>query len=121
MSVIHVGHIRNNILSRFGNRVDVSDVVTASEEQREKSRLTRCLAALAIAELGDLDDQAAAQCVTDGTGDNGIDAVYFEPVERNCLMVQSKWISNGNGSADVGYVHKFIRGIRDLLEAKFES
>jgi hypothetical protein len=120
MSVIHVGHIKNNLLSRFGNLVDLSDITTAVEEQREKARLTRSLAAFSIAELSNLDDQAAAQCVTDGSGDNGVDSVYYDAAERNCLIVQSKWISSGNGSVDVGDVHKFIQGIRDLLEAKFD-
>ncbi len=120
MSVIHVGHIRNNLVSRFGNLVDLSDVTTAVEEQREKARLTRALAAFSIAELGNLDDLAAALCVTDGAGDNGIDSVYYDAAERNCLIVQSKWISTGNGSVEVGDVHKFIQGIRDLLEAKFD-
>jgi AIPR protein len=120
MSVIHVGHIKNNLLSRLGNLVDLSDVTTSVEEQREKVRLTRSLAAFSIAALGDLEDLAAAQCVTDGPGDNGIDSVYYDAAERNCLIVQSKWISSGNGSVEVGDVHKFVQGIRDLLEAKFD-
>jgi hypothetical protein len=120
MSVIHVGHIKNNVIARFGGIVDLSDVVTASDEQREKVRLTRSLAAFSIAELGNVDDLTAAQCVTDGSGDNGVDSVYYDAAERNCLIIQSKWISSGNGSVDVGDVHKFIQGIRDLLEAKFD-
>jgi hypothetical protein len=60
------------------------------------------------------------QCVTDGPQDNGIDSVYYDPVERNCLLVQSKWISSGNGSVEVGDVHKFVQGVRDLLDAKFD-
>lgn len=63
MSVVHVGHIRNNVIARFGEIVDLSDVVTASEEHREKVRLTRSLAAFSIAELGNVDDLTAAQCV----------------------------------------------------------
>lgn len=120
MSIIHVGHIKNSLFNRFGTLVDISDVVTSSEEQKEKARLTRCLAAFAIAELGKLDDQAAAQCVTDGPQDNGIDSLYYDPVERNCLLVQAKWISSGNGSVEVGDIHKFIQGVRDILDAKFE-
>jgi hypothetical protein len=120
MSVIHVGHIKNNILARFGTLVDLSDVQTAVEEQKENSRLTRGLAAFAVAELSGVDDIAAAQAVTDGTGDNGIDAVYYDPAEKNCICVQSKWISSGNGSVEVGDVHKFIQGVRDLLDAHFE-
>lgn len=119
MSVIHVGHIKNEVLARFGNLVDLSDVQTAQADQKESCRLTRSLAAFAVAELSGLDDVAAAQAVTDGTGDNGIDAVYYDLAEKNCLLVQSKWISSGNGSVDVGDVHKFIQGVRDLLDAQF--
>jgi AIPR protein len=118
MSIIHVGHIKNAV-SRFGNLLDLSDVQNASSEQEESCRLTRSLAAFVVAELGGLDDVAAAQAVTDGTGDNGIDAVYYGPVEKNCLLVQSKWIASGNGSVEVGDVHKFIQGVRDLLDANF--
>src|SRR5437660_1412593 len=60
-------------------------------EQKESCRLTRCLAAFMLAELGDPDDVAAAQGVTDGTGDNGIDAVFYDALEKNCILVQSKW------------------------------
>lgn len=119
MSVIHVGHIKNSVIDRFGNVVDLSDVQTAQPEQKESCRLTRSLAAFILAELGDLDDVAAAQAITDGTGDNGIDAVYYDAVEKNCLLVQSKWISSGNGSVEVGDIHKFIQGVRDLLDADF--
>jgi hypothetical protein len=66
-----------------------------------------------------VDDIAAALTVTDGTGDNGIDSVYYDPAEKNCFFVQSKWIGNGNGSVEVGDVHKFIQGVRDLLDARF--
>lgn len=121
MSVIHVGHIKSNLLARFGSTVDLSDVVTSSDEQREKAKLTRALAAFAIAELGNLDDLSAAQCVTDGPQDNGIDAVYYDAVEKNCLLVQAKWISSGNGSVEVGDIHKFIQGINDVLEARFDQ
>ena len=119
MSVIHVGHIKNEIVARFGNLVDLTDVQAAQADQKESCRLTRSLAAFAIAELSGLDDVAAAQSVTDGTGDNGIDAVYYDLAEKNCILVQSKWISSGNGSVDVGDVHKFIQGVRDLLDAQF--
>jgi hypothetical protein len=119
MSVIHVGHIRNNIEARFGSLVDLADVATAQTEQKDNVRLTRSLAAFTLAELGDLDDVAAAAAVTDGTGDNGIDGVYYDAAEKNCLLVQSKWISSGNGSVEVGDIHKFIQGVRDLLDAQF--
>jgi AIPR protein len=120
VSVIHVGHIKSAILTRFGNQVDLTDVVAAQEDQREKVRLSRSLAAFCIAELADLDDLTASQCVTDGSGDNGIDAIYYDTSEKCCFVVQSKWISNGNGSVEVGDIHKFIQGFRDILDANFD-
>jgi len=115
MSVIHVGHIKTEVLNRFGDLVDLMDVSTAAPEQKEMTRLTRSLAAFVLSELGGLDDVGAAQGVTDGTGDNGIDAVYFDAAEKNCFLVQTKWISSGNGSIEVGDIHKFVQGVRDLL------
>ena len=120
MSLIHVGHIKSTLLSRFDGYIDLSDVASAPADQKEKILLTRSLAAFSIAELGNIDEQTAAQGVTDGTGDNGIDSVYYDAAERNCLLVQSKWITSGNGSVEVGDVHKFVQGVRDLLEAKFD-
>ena len=116
-----MGHIRNAVLSRFGALVDLSDVQSASKDQVEAFRLTRSLAAFAVAELGGLDDVPAAQAVTDGAHDNGIDAVCFDPAEHNCFVVQSKWISSGNGSVELGDGLKFLQGVRDLLEAKFDQ
>jgi hypothetical protein len=121
MSIIHVGHIRNSLATRFGTLVDLSDVAHVPAGPLEAFRLTRSLAAFALAELGGLDDAPAAQMVTDGPQDNGIDAVYFDPVEHICYLVQAKWISSGNGSVDLGEALKFIQGVRDLLEAKFDQ
>jgi hypothetical protein len=101
--------------------VDLSDVMGVPSGQLESFRLTRSLAAFAVAELGRLDDAPSAQTVTDGPQDNGIDAVYFDPAGHNCFLVQAKWISSGNGSVELGEALKFIQGVRDLLEAKFDQ
>ena len=120
MSVIHVNHIKSALLRRFEAYVDLSDVTTAQPDQREKFLLTRALAAFCIAELSELNDEAAADCVIDGPGDNGIDAVYYDQAEKVCLVVQSKWIASGNGSVEVGDLLKFLQGFKDLLDARFD-
>ncbi len=120
MSQIHVTHIKNAILPRFGHLVDLSDVETSSAEQFEKTKLTRCLAAFCIAEQSGLDDIAAAACVTDGTGDNGIDALYYDSAEKTCWVVQGKWRGNGQGSIELGDMLKYLKGFRELTDAQFE-
>lgn len=77
MSVIHVGHVERNIVDRFSTATDLADVNTASDQQRDMTIRTRSLAAFVVAEIGGADDMAAA-AVVDGSGDNGIDAVYYD-------------------------------------------
>jgi len=44
---------------------------------------------------------SAARAVTDGAGDNGIDAIYFDESNRRLYLVQSKWMKNGVGEPDM--------------------
>jgi hypothetical protein len=120
MSILHVGHIRSSLQGRFEKLIDLSDLPKVSPEERQNFFLTRALAAFVIAEFASLDDQAAAGAVVDGGGDNGIDAIYFDPAEKICYIVQAKWVKSGNGSVEVGEVQKFKQGINDLLEASFD-
>lgn len=47
-------------------------------EQHEKNRLSRSLAAFAIANLADLTPAQAANSIVNGENNNGIDAIYFD-------------------------------------------
>lgn len=117
MSVIHVGHIRAAIDKRFRGLIDVSDV---NASQAEDALLTRGLSAFVIAELCGAEDAQAASSVVDEWGDGGIDALYFDAVERVCYLVQSKWIKNGNGSVDVGSALKFKEGVHHFFQGDQE-
>ena len=121
MSIIHVGHIRSNLNTRFADLVDIKDLSpTLNPDQRDNFVLTRSLAAFALAQIANVDDTVAADAVVDGSQDNGIDAIFYDPAEKVCYVIQSKWINSGNGSVDVGEVQKFVQGVRDLLEPRFE-
>jgi hypothetical protein len=117
MAILHIGHIKAALRKRFDGLIDLSDVPNAKGEDLENFFLTRSLAAFVIAELARVDDKIAAKAVVDGSRDNGLDAFYFDPTERICYLVQSKWIHNGKGSIEVGEVHKFLQGVTDLLES----
>jgi len=112
MSIIHVNHIKAEIEKRFTNLIDLSDV---KSQDRENSFLTRGLSAFVISELSKADDKMAAKSVVDGFGDNGIDALYFDPDERICYLVTSKWIKDGNGSVDLACSLKFKQGVNDFF------
>jgi hypothetical protein len=85
-------------------------IPNAKGDDLENFFLTRSLAAFVIVELAGVDDKIAAKAVVGGSKDNGLDAFYFDPTERVCYLIQSKWIHNGKGSIEVGEVHKFLQG-----------
>lgn len=119
MSVLHVGHVQAAIDKRFKGLIDLSDVKDPNKKQ--DAFLTRGLAGFVIAELGGADDAVAASSVLDEYGDNGIDALYYDPSELVCYLVQAKWIKSGSGSVDVGSILKFKQGVHDFFQADFEK
>lgn len=62
----------------------------ADPAQKDSAFLSRALAAYSLSMLTSADSVAGAASVTDGGGDSGIDAIYFEPNERVLYLVQSK-------------------------------
>jgi len=78
MSVLHVGHVQAAIEKRFKSLIDLSDT---NDSTRDDCFLTRGLSAFVIAELAGVEDHVAASAVLDGFGDNGIDALYFDPID----------------------------------------
>ncbi len=120
MSVIHVRQIKSSLEKEFASSIDLEDVREKSDSERENIFLSRALAALAIKILTDIPSEDAGNCVTDGWQDNGLDAIYYHNQERILYIVQAKWKHNGRGSIERGEAQKFIKGIQDLVNARFE-
>jgi len=76
MTALRVRHIADSLNAKFQGLIDVSDVANAPDDQKEAAFKTRALAAQAVSRIGRLDPMTAAASVIDGTGDNGIDAVF---------------------------------------------
>jgi AIPR protein len=113
MSIIHISQIKNR-LNIFNGIIDMKDQA-ASASNNDDMFTSRALAAYSIFHLSGCSTQAAANSVTDGSNDNGIDAVFHHEAEAKLYIVQSKWIKDGKGEPDNGSVKKFVAGIRDLL------
>ena len=88
-----------------------------TDEQHYKNRLSRSLAAFAIANLADVTPAQAANSIINGENDNGIDAVYFDRMKNLLLLVQAK----AGNAPDMGDNKKFCDGIRDLVNLRFEK
>jgi len=120
MSIIHVNQIKNHISRLFESKLDMSDAGNPDSRDYENQFLTRTLAAYAIHYLSGVDPINAAQAVTDGGEDNGIDAIFHHDSEKRLYLVQSKWIHDGVGEPSNGDMKKFISGIKDLFNMRFE-
>ena len=56
----------------------------------------------------------------DGADDNGIDALYYSPLSNQMILVQSKFSKDGKGEPVLGDVSKYVNGVRDLINLRFE-
>lgn len=117
MGVVQLNQMKTKITEGVGKYVDVSD---AKPGQEDALRLARGLAAFAVMQLLDLDENTAAAAITDGGGDNGIDAIHVDVDSSRVYLVQSKWNNSGTGSPALGDVEKFLKGFADLINAEFD-
>lgn len=120
MSIVHLRQINAHLESNYREFIDLSDALGRQEDKIQQVFRTRALAAYALKSLAEISFDTSAQCVTDGYGDNGLDAVYFSRVDRVLYLVQSKWSQDGSGTISVGDMQKFIQGFKDLINARFE-
>ncbi len=98
----------------------MSDLANRSQNEKNNAFLSRAQIAFVFAYLAGVKPEIAAEAVTDGFGDNGIDAVLYHAPERILYVGQSKWRNDGSGSMDRGEIQKFLKGFRDLVNARWD-
>jgi AIPR protein len=82
--------------------------------ERERNFYTRALPAFLLVQRAGATVEQAVSAIVDGGGDHGIDAAYVS-ADNTIWLLQSKYIDAGLGEPDLGDVHKFCTGARDLL------
>lgn len=93
---------------------------TWTEENHNTDRLTRSLAAYAVASLSEIDDATASGKITDGDDDCGIDAIHYDRPNACLIIVQSKFKKNGAAPSQAENL-KTINGIKDLILRRFDK
>lgn len=120
MSTLRVKQIANRLKELFEAKLDLSDL-SAKDSDRNSKVLTRCLAALAVQLTTGCNLDEAAASVWDGSGDNGIDAAFYDAAEKQLVLVQAKWIHKGSGEPSAADVGTFIFGVQQLVENETEE
>ena len=119
MSTIHIQHIKAFLESEFSGKINLDDIKADSKEV-ENFFLTRSLTAHAVMHHAQTTSIIASESVTDGANDNGIDGIHYDLLSKTLYLVQSKWIHSGKGEPENGDVKKFISGIKDLVNFRFD-
>ncbi|WP_156433973.1 AIPR family protein [Bradyrhizobium retamae] len=104
----------------FDNSINLSDVADKPAKERENFFLTRALSALALMDDAGLLPDQAAKCVTDGSADDGIDALHIDDKRKVIYFVQSKWRSGAKGVELVDFT-RFRDGVKGVLELKWTA
>ena len=121
MSELQVRHVATMLKQRYSDKIDVSDCLTTREEDFNNLFLTRAYAAYSLQVIADVPEDTAANSITDGVNDNGIDAILFDKSTKILWIVQSKWKKKGEGEPESGDTLKFCIGIKKIIEDDFES
>jgi hypothetical protein len=121
VSVLHVRQIRSALAKLLQDKIDLGDLLKASDERKEDAFATRALGAYGVALAAGVTADAVAPYVVDGFGDNGIDVIFFEPDEKRLFIGQSKFVKSGEAGIALGDILKFNAGVSDLLKGDFSN
>lgn len=121
MSQLIVNRIASVLERDFGGKIDMSDWQSRPIEDAKSAFLSRALAALCIKNLASVNADIAGASITDGYGDGGIDAFYFDQSEDVLFFVQSKWSRDGSTPLNGDGSTKFLEGVTNFLSEKLDS
>lgn len=118
MTSFQVRQIKNRLKADFEPLIDLSDVSHHAEDQLDRFRTTRALAAMVACSLEGGSAEEAAAKVTDESGDQGIDAVVTDQIGSTFYLIQSK---TSLGAPSPGEIHKFHQGIRYFIDGEWDQ
>lgn len=118
MSNLHLLHIQNHIQSLYKGKIDLADC-SSKDKELETKELTRALSAYGIQILCSATPDQISPFIIDGGDDNGIDCFFYDQTTKILYISQSKWMKDGIGAPELGDVKKFVDGIRDLVNQRY--
>src|SRR3990172_11834867 len=93
-----------NLPPLFGNQ---------TEENKRTKQVSRAFSAFVFQKILGIDAKTAAEMVVDDFNDNGIDAIYYDSINKTLYLIQSKLQATEQFSQDEAFA--FIQGVRLLV------
>ncbi|MBW1597321.1 AIPR family protein [Streptomyces sp. JJ38] len=109
-----VMQVREQLHETFHGVIDDSDIAHFRGGNYEQRFLSRALAALAVRRVAQCTVAEAAQFVTDGIADQGLDAIAPLPESGQALLVQAKWSDKGTATFDVDAAKTMVDGLNRI-------
>jgi hypothetical protein len=120
-AIRQVNVIADSLLRDFGAHLDIRDVNNPDPGEQRKALLARALAALVVKDRTDCDAPTAADAVTDGSRDFGIDAVGVAAGVPRLWLVQSKWSDKAEARFGEQDVMAIADGLRKIDHQEFDK
>ncbi|MBD0689957.1 AIPR family protein [Streptomyces sp. CBMA123] len=117
---LQVRQVHQALTRQFAGLLDLTDLPGLAEVEREQAFLSRALAAKAVMLVADCTAAEAAEAVTDGADDHGIDAVLVSPVTGEIWLVQAKWSNKGAARLDGTAASQLLHGLERLLDHQYD-
>jgi len=115
---LEIIHLCDRLRQDFSGKLP--EATSGTDEEKERNFLSRALAAFAIQYLSGCTLDEAVIAMVDGSGDSGMDALYYSPTAHRLWIVQSKFFANAQGEPSLGDVSKFKNGLEALMQGQFE-
>ena len=115
----HIRHVREALTREFSGHIDLDDVDSRPDSEREQAFRSRALAALALRDQAGCETIQAAFGVIDGQDDQGIDAIAVNETSARMWVVQAKWSDKGKAGLDLNATLKLKRGIDLILNQEY--
>lgn len=115
MSKILANRVKTHIES------SVKDFIHIADCKDEENILSRGLVAICLSAISGLPYKDIAKYITDGGNDHGIDGCYYDPNKNKLFLIQSKWSAGGTKTIGTGDIHKFVKGVYDLLDMNWTT
>ncbi|MCM1175810.1 MAG: AIPR family protein [Blautia sp.] len=119
MPNLKILRVQTKLDELFKDKIDLSDI--RNEKEQTNKYYSRSIAALTLIMKCGIDYGVAAQCVTDGYHDMGIDAVYNDTTQKKLFFVQSKWHKDGIGGISQEEANTFVEGIKRVINLDFDG
>lgn len=122
MKKIQLFRIETHLNEKYKGIVPMDGIPSnKSDEGLRSIFLTRAQCALGVKLLSNISLEKSANSITDGFQDNGIDAIFPDFDKKTLYLCQSKWTNNGNSTPKKSEIQSFIKGVKDLIELKFDK